>query len=654
VIYFRPIHLRDERARRAHAAPLITRSVARLNARLNAASSLLFVVALFACMLAAHPASAQGIGTSSGGDVSRASSASARGTLTVRVLDDASQPVRNATVLAFRQGQPPQSSRPSYDNSAATSGRYVISNLEPGIYSISINAPGYVQEFNAASTDADAPNLNAAPSLYRPGDSVTLRVVKGGVITGRVIDADGNPLVGARVTAVRLRDITGRALQRSNPVRERRTDDRGIYRLYGLAPGSYVVLAGGKAQINFTGRATAYDADAPTFYPSTTRDGAVELQVQTGQELTDIDIRYRGDHGHSVGGTVVGLIPSGQPGSGVAFATLTHSATGALEAQAFVQADSPTHSFSLEGIADGEYELSATTPAQNDNSLLAVPQHVSVRGADVLGLRLTLTQLGSLAGRISFEPLKAADATKPECQTAREFVPQEMLIFSRRESNDAAQQNAPFSSAQVAPDAKGEFKLRNLRDGRQRLNVRLIDENFYVRALTLPSTTPAPVAATTNARAAATPTTNDLARNGFTLKPGEQLAGALVQIAAGAASLRGRVAASEGESLPDNLHVYLVPAERERAEDVLRYRETNAQPDGAFAFKNLAPGSYFLLTRVLPDTDARQSPTLPLALDPNARAALRRDAEAAKTSIELQPCQRAADFTLRFARPGTN
>ena len=229
-----------------------------------------------------------------------------------------------------------------------------------------------------------------------------------------------------------------------------------------------------------------------------------------------------------------------------------------------------------------------------------------------------------------------------------------MLIFTRREGNDVTPQRTPFSGVQVTPDATGEFKLRNLRDGRHRLNVRLIDERFYVRALTLSANAPAAAApATTNARTPATPLTVDLARNAFTVKPGEQLAGALVQIAAGAASLSGRVNANEGETLPDNLRVYLVPAERERAEDVLRYSETNAQPDGTFAFKNLAPGNYLLLARAAPDTDARQ-PRLPLALDANTRAALRRDAEAAKSSIELQPCQRTADFILRFARPGTN
>jgi protocatechuate 3,4-dioxygenase beta subunit len=609
--------------------------------------------ALFLALCACAPlfppgARAQEIGTSAGGGarVDEAAKARARGSITVRVLDDANQPVRNATVLALNQGQ---SSRIAYDSSAARSGRYVVSNLDPGVYRIAAFAPGFIQEY-----DFNAPA--STQPLYRPGDSVTLRLTKGGVITGRVADADGGAVVGARVTAVRVRDTAGRpaqdnAFEAFRP-RERRTDDRGVYRLYGLTPGSYVVLVGGKPQFTFSARPTAYDTDAPTYYPSTTRDGAVELQLQTGQELTDIDIRYRGDKGHSVGGSVVGATPAatGQFAGGVSV-LLVHTATGSIESTLFVQADSAARTFSFDGVADGEYDVVASSLVQNDTGLSSPPAHVSVRGADVTGVRLALAPLGSLSGRVGFEPLRAADAAKPECQQRqRAFVPQETLVFARRDAGvDPAQPRNFFQSAgaEAPPDAKGDFALRNLRDGRYRLGARLLDENLFLRAVTLP---PAATPATTAARAASTaPAAVDPAR-GFTLKPGERLAGALVQVSAGAAALGGRVAAGEGEQLPDNLRAYLVPAERERAEDVLRYAEADVQPDGTFTFKNLAPGRYSLVARPAPPEPDPRQPARPLALDAAARVALRRDAEAAKNAVELQPCQRAEDFTLRFTR----
>jgi hypothetical protein len=599
----------------------------------------------------------------SSGSSSRDDAARARGSISVRVVDEANQPVTNATVLAIHQGQ---SSRVAYDNSGARSGKYVVSNLDTGVYRVTANAPGYVVESSATAQDSDPFTAAFGQQLYRPGDSVTIRLVKGGVITGRVTDADNNPLVGARITAVRVRDLAGQTTQDTGVdlfrPRERRTDDRGIYRLYGLTAGSYVVLAGGKPQFSFSAKPTAYDTDAPTYYPSTTREGAVELQVQAGQELTDIDIRYRGDRGHSVSGSLA-VASANSTAMGGAVVMLVQSATGSLEGQTFIQSDAATRTFSFDGIGDGEYDLTANGFVPNEGGTLAPPVHVSVRGADVTGVRLALAPLASLAGRVLFEPLKAADAAKPECQTKRTFAPQEMLLRARRDRDGGEsgfQRLFANTTSEISPAASGDFTLRSLRDGRYLLNAQLADENFYVRSITLTpnvanTTTSANSnanmtanAATPNARAAVTML--DLARVGFTLKPGERLGGALVTVAAGAATLRGRVATGEGEQLPDALRVYLVPAERERAEDVLRYSETSARADGTFTFRNLAPGRYLLLARVVNESDARQARTRPLILDPNFRTQLRRDAEAAKNSVELQPCQRAADFTLRFTR----
>ncbi|MCA1818111.1 MAG: hypothetical protein LC746_17335, partial [Acidobacteria bacterium] len=402
---------------------------------------------------------------------------------------------------------------------------------------------------------------------------------------------------------------------------------------------------------------------------STTREGAVELQVQTGQELTDIDIRYRGDRGHSVSGAVALAqgVGASQVGASV---MLFHSATGSLEGQTFIAPDSAARAFSFDGIADGDYDLTASGFAQAD-STSAAPVHVSVRGADVAGVRLTLAPLASLAGRVAYEPLGAADAAKPECQQSkRVFVAQELIVRGAREGGDgnSLQRLLAGTLSEASPSSSGEFLLRNLRDGRYRLDARLTDENLYLRSVTLATnattnaananptgaTTPTPNPATAtpsaaaNARASAA--TVDLARVGVALKPGERAAGALVTVAAGAARLSGRVAAAEGEALPNSLRVYLVPAERERAEDVLRYAETPAREDGSFAFRNLAPGSYLLIARPLTETDTRRDARTPPLLDPTFRAQLRRDAEAAKNAVALQPCERAADFALRLGR----
>ena len=560
-----------------------------------------------------------------------------KGTIAVRVVGDDNQPVANAVVMAQQLGV---TGRFNNDNSGATTGRYVLANLEPGIYRVMVYAPGYVEEADPLA-DPDARNL------FRPGDTANFRLAKGGVITGRVTDAAGEPVVGTRIKPVLVRDAAGRPATGSGlafTLRERRTDDRGVYRLYGLNAGTYVVLAGGQSAQNFGSRPSAYDEDAPTYYPSATRDGAVEVQVQVGQELADVDIRYRGEQGHAVSGTVAGAFGPNDFGPGGASVALRHVASGTNEGFAFVSGE--TRAFTFGGVADGEYELTATsTSTGKETGTASAPLRVTVRGADVVGLRLSLAPLATLSGRLAFEPPQADAAARPECRDARRPAPQEAVVFAARD-RVAEAASYPFAgNIERTPDERGEFALRNLTAGRYRLGVRLLDDNLFVRSMTVPASA-APASAAT-----------DAGRNGVALRAGEQIVNLTINVAAGAASVRGRLAAAEdGERPAGNWRVHLVPTERERAEDVPRYAETLAQGDGTFSFRNLAPGRYLLVARAVPEADLRRPATLtrPAAWDAAAREALRREAEAAKKSLDLRPCQRAEDFTLRTPRPASN
>ena len=87
------------------------------------------------------------------------------------------------------------------------------------------------------------------------------------------------------------------------------TDDRGVYRMYGLLPGTYIVSAGGMTRFFGGYGTTAHDQDAPTYAPSATRDTAQEVVVRSGEEAT-ADIQYRGEPGHAISGTVLGFPPA--------------------------------------------------------------------------------------------------------------------------------------------------------------------------------------------------------------------------------------------------------------------------------------------------------------------------------------------------------
>jgi len=151
------------------------------------------------------------------------------GAITGRVLTEDGSTVDGATVFCVPFGSDSQMKTTTAD----VEGQFSFPGLTPAAYRISARSPGYVL---ATAVDVDG-------QIARIGDTLTLTLVKGGVITGRVTNASGAPLVAVRVVAQRVRDAEGRLL-RSDPFsRSRLTDDRGIYRLFGLTAGAYQVVA---------------------------------------------------------------------------------------------------------------------------------------------------------------------------------------------------------------------------------------------------------------------------------------------------------------------------------------------------------------------------------------------------------------------------
>lgn len=118
-------------------------------------------------------------------------------------------------------------------------GQFSFTALPAGRYNLSANKPGHV----SVSYGQRQPGRPGTPIQLSDGQKfrADLQIPKGSVITGTVLDENGDPTPQTSVRVMRVVTQNGRrTLQSTN---SSSTDDRGIYRAYGLLPGDYVVCA---------------------------------------------------------------------------------------------------------------------------------------------------------------------------------------------------------------------------------------------------------------------------------------------------------------------------------------------------------------------------------------------------------------------------
>ena len=590
-----------------------------------ALASLILLIGMAFAQVPPPPASAPAAASASNAATGK------RGSITGRVVGDDGEPVDGASVTVMAMNRDRTGMRTIATDA---DGNFKANNLPATTFVVTATVPGYV--------DAQGGMINAVmqnpTQRYRLGENVTITMVKGGAITGKVLDAAGQPLVGAPAFAIRTRDGEGRAVTETLITTQlRMTDDRGVYRLWGLQAGSYLVYtlgAGELFSLNSGGR------EVPTYYPNATRDTAQEVVVTAGAETQGIDIRHRGELGHAVSGTVVGMAEASSAGQSVVAIDLLQPSTGTRITTTSVNARTG-NGFALYGVADGEYELVAQqrsfSSGQSEGSWMATPRRVTVRGGDVTGIEMRLAPLGSIAGRIVLEKLEKAD-----CPITRRGEMEELLLVPRREDKEVRRGSLNFITGDATPNDKGDFVVGDLEAGRYRLMPQLPSDHWYIKALSLPAPARTPNTRTT----AVKPAAPSFAASGIALKSGEKFSGVTITLAEGAAAVNGRL---EGKKPAARMRVFLVPAEKEAADDVVRYHEVVTR-DGNFAVPHLAPGKYWLVTRAVPENESDEKPAKPVAWDAVERAKLRQAAEAANQTVELIACQRVKDFVLKIGK----
>ncbi|MEP6915463.1 MAG: carboxypeptidase-like regulatory domain-containing protein [Acidobacteriota bacterium] len=294
------------------------------------------------------------------------------------VAADTGRALKRARVIVSGAGRPQGATTDEQ-------GRYRIAGLAAGAYTISATRTGFVDGTfgqRRALTPGTPVELLDGQQL----GGIDLKLSRGGVVTGRVLDEDGEPLARAMVTVLRQQYVRGE--RQLMPGGADQSDDRGQFRIFGLPPGDYFVSAsaGGLDQIRpFIGPQGRVDQPAEssgyaaTYYPGViTTAEATRVRLAASQELTGLDFQLQIVPLATVKGVVAGgtgmveLRPDaggigrgGGPGGGM---------------RGGIRQDG---SFSIPNVTPGKYTIIARTDGGPNGGARTAMQPLVVTGEEV-------------------------------------------------------------------------------------------------------------------------------------------------------------------------------------------------------------------------------------------------------------------------------
>jgi Carboxypeptidase regulatory-like domain len=443
-------------------------------------------------------------------------------------------------------------------------GSYRITNVPPGNYEVLPSAPAFV----AAAGDARTKQVIVGDDDNIEG--INFALVRGGVITGRITDADGRPLIQQQVGIYFDNAFTRTPQQPPQrqvyPAMSVQTDDRGIYRVFGLQAGRYKVASGRSDDIPMTGPSPAGRASyRQVFYPDVDEpDKAKVIEVSEGSEATDVDITLgRALQTFAAAGRVVDG-ERGLPVPNIRFG-VTRIVGQRTEFVNTLITSNVQGEFTIEGLIPGRYGINLY-PGQNpSNELRAEALNFEIIDSDVSGVVIKLVKGASVSGVVVIESEdKAVQARLSELQMRGYVVVPGGGVVSTS------------ASSPIGPD--GSFRLAGLGPGTLNINLGMQNRPFPPKGFTI----------------ARMERDGVVAMRGIEIKDGEQVTGVRVFLAYGNAVIRGVVRAENGP-LPEGTRVTVsLTRPGERNGPLLRPPIVDAR--GRFLMEGIPAGTYELTT----------------------------------------------------------
>lgn len=524
------------------------------------------------------------------------------------VYEDTGRPAKKARVSLFLSEdfgmpQPPRFAMTDeqgefrFENLGA--GQYQVSAqgagaLSPNMMATTVLLPaGARPEFSSVRKDGARVSLDGANTA-----EVELRIPRTGSVTGKILQANGEPAANVRVNFLLRDEKNGRTMGFTQ--RSVTTDKNGNYKAEGLPTGEYVVSAAIenprlKASPDFRNdiRARARGENLiPTFYPSaTTIQNAETVRVEPEHETSGINIQLIDRGTYTVSGAVI-IKSTGEPMAGAIVALRNKDESAAQMGPAAMNRTARTDAqgrFSFENVMDGSYALSAIPgPERVDANALEVPPTPTTAQPTRPELRASV-ELSS-----SYRMMSRKYSARPHdvmITGGDAFLTIEMLETATISGSVGVEGNAapprtvhlyvesanvPGALVRVPADVKpdGTFTIQGVPAGNVYLRATAGPVKYYQKSVTVGGT--------------------DFTNDPLAVDAGAQITGVRITLSTEVATLSGHVTSQQTGAPVGNTLIMLTPADPKKQNAPSFYLFIRVGADGAYT-ASCAPGDYIVI-----------------------------------------------------------
>jgi Carboxypeptidase regulatory-like domain len=468
--------------------------------------------------------------------------------------------------------------RLGYRTTTNADGIYLFTGLPAGDYQVSALSPAYVAEAKSQTHDGSKQiTLDEGEALKQ----VDIALIRGGVITGRVTDEASRPQIARQI---RLIEILESGVNVAAKVRGTITDDRGVYRIYGIRPGRYIINTGGQNDILASGsQGKKFEL---TYHPNTSHEvEAKVIEVKEGSEITGIDIKLAPlGKTYEVSGRVIEVV-DGRAMSQIRISCVLIENQEADFGNEVTNVLTDTQgNFRLTGLRPGRYKLGLAHGKGESTPYYTEEKYFDIESNDLSGLEVVARRGGTLSGMLILE-----EGHDPSL--IAKLYQANILLAVRRAH---LQGDKLIAWKQTRPSPDGSFQFIGLPPGKAQLSFSPNNESFYLLRVELDGTTQP---------------------EGIDIRRGANLSGVGLIIAHGDGVVRGEVKIVGG-SLPEGCSLS-ASAMKVGSGDIGKRADVDGK--GRFLIEGLLPGEYVIYIGYSFRSDIAPSalPKMPLPANQN-------------------------------------